>query len=89
MGKKIRRAKYVSKGQRINTALSVPKTYLEKMEDKVAAWESGQNPWITIKNPVPTPDKLFIKVRANALWGRADKKQVVDPKTFIDELEAA
>lgn len=35
-----------------------------------AAWEKGQNPWLTIGNPnKEETSKRFIRVRANDHWG--------------------
>lgn len=73
MGKKTKRKTYVSKGQRDSIARSTVKAVrrgqseLEKALNKLAAWRSGKNPWITV--PGPSKKEAFVRVRANALYG--------------------
>jgi len=43
---------------------------LDTYTRKLAAWEKGLNPWVTIDNPDgAAKNKLFTRVRANHLWG--------------------
>jgi hypothetical protein len=73
MGKKRSRTKYVSKGERRSigrwavNAVRRDKPEVEKAIDKLDAWKKGKNPWITV--PGPSGSTMFIKVRANALYG--------------------
>ena len=72
MGKKKIRKTQVSKGQRRSIVAGVKevraeKTPLEKTMNKIKAWKKGQNPWVTVSGP--STDKLFIKKRANEVWG--------------------
>ncbi len=46
------------------------RTEVEKLLFKQQAWRKGRNPWITIPNGNTSEKaKLFIRVRANELWG--------------------
>jgi len=73
MGKKVKRKTYVSKGQRRSigrwavNAVRRDKSDVEKAINKLDAWRAGKNPWITV--PGPSSNMLFIKVRANTLYG--------------------
>lgn len=73
MGKKVKRKTYVSKGERNSVARSTVKAVrrdrspIEKALNKLDAWRSGKNPWITV--PGPSSNMRFVKVRANALYG--------------------
>lgn len=65
-----------SKGERRSIAKDVCKavkrerTVLDKNKFKLAAWEKGQNPWITVPNEnTNETNKRFIRVRANEAWG--------------------
>lgn len=75
MGKKRHRKTKTSKGLRSSisrsliTATHQAVANVDKMMNKVDAWLDGKNPWITVSNPVSVPDRPFIKVRANSLWG--------------------
>jgi hypothetical protein len=48
----------VGKGSRVET------TYLDKMLNKLTAWQKGKNPWVTVS--VAGKD---VSMRANAAWG--------------------
>lgn len=67
------RKKYVSKGTGRNVAASTLRSVrlgvdvLTKETFKRQAWKAGKNPWVTI--PGPAKNKLFIRVRANTVWG--------------------
>ena len=73
MGKKVKRTKYVSKGERNSigrwavNAVRRERSEVEKAMNKLDAWRAGKNPWITV--PGPSSDKRFIRVRANTLYG--------------------
>jgi hypothetical protein len=72
MGKKKIRKTKVSKGQRRSIVAGVrevraEKTSLEKTMNKIKAWKKGQNPWVTV--PGPSTNMLFVKKRANEVWG--------------------
>jgi hypothetical protein len=73
MGKKRTRTSMTSKGERQSIAKSTvqmvrrARTVTTKLMNKANAWRAGKNPWITI--PGPSPDKLFVRVRANTVYG--------------------
>lgn len=75
MGKKVRRSKYISKGERPNVSKSLLKAVARdespfKHEmDLIKAWRAGRNPWITVKNPQLHTNREYYKVRANDYWG--------------------
>jgi len=75
MGKKRIRKTKTSKGTHSNVATSTLKLVaasvcpLEKAMNKLKAWRSGKNPWITVKNTSGQTNMPFIKVRANTLYG--------------------
>lgn len=84
MGKKRKRAKYISKGQgsshdhSITKAIRRDRSPLDKLAFKSAAWLKGHNPWLTIDNPncdgrVNT-NKRWVRIRANDYWGDPRKK---------------
>lgn len=72
MGKKRKRSTNVSKGERRSIVAglkevrnSVPA--LDKAINKIEAWRSGKNPWITV--PGPSKKEAWVKVRANSIYG--------------------
>ena len=73
MGKKRTRASKTSRGERQSIAKSAvqmvrrARSATTKLMNKTDAWLAGKNPWITI--PGPSPDKLFVRVRANTVYG--------------------
>lgn len=73
MGKKKIRKAYTSKGQHTSVARSTVKlvsqgrSELEKALNKIAAWRTGKNPWVTV--PGPGTNTRFVRVRANKEWG--------------------
>jgi hypothetical protein len=73
MGKKRTRKKYVSKGihssmaSGMRQALRAARTPLFTLENKIAAWRRGQNPWVTVATSAK--NKPFVRVRANEYWG--------------------
>jgi len=73
MGKKRTRATKTSKGERNSISKSAAqlvrrnRSITDKLLNKANAWLAGKNPWITIAGP--SPDKLFVRVRANTLYG--------------------
>jgi hypothetical protein len=75
MGKKRHRKAYTSKGTRSNVSKDVLKmvsrgvTEVERYLNLSKAWRAGKNPWITVRNIANEPQKRFIRVRANDLWG--------------------
>lgn len=69
MGKKRNRKTYVSKGQRPNCRPIKIHDEFDKALNKVSAWRSGKNPWVTVENRGGERSKPFIKVRADSLWG--------------------
>jgi hypothetical protein len=75
MGKKRARKKLTSRGihskvsSGIVTALRREVSAMDRKAHKTAAWLKGLNPWITIENPTKQTNKLFIKVRADDLYG--------------------
>lgn len=79
MGKKRSRAKKVSKGLRptINSwVIKACRSDDTKMAyDKLEAWISGKNPWMTVANPNKNEtNKRFIRVRADKYFGGAYKE---------------
>lgn len=79
MAKKRKRTKKISKGLRptINSwvikACSADDT--TRAQNKLDAWMSGKNPWITIANPNPSETaKRFIRVKADRYFGGAYKE---------------
>jgi hypothetical protein len=78
MGKKVRtRSKITSKGQRpsvSNKTLRIVKEGVsegDKLYNKLIAWRSGKNGWITIPNPNPNEtDRRFIRVSFNSYFGK-------------------
>lgn len=76
MGKKKQRAKYTSKGQRVNTDLGVAKavkrdrSFLDKESMKLAAFCAGKKVYFTIPNPSPKNTReRFIRVEGSAIYG--------------------
>lgn len=73
MGKKRTRTASTSKGERNSISKSTVqlvrrnKSVAEKLLDKTNAWLDGKNPWVTV--PGSASDRLFIRVRANTLYG--------------------
>lgn len=72
MGKKRTRSTTVSKGERRNIVAGVKEARrdrpeFEKALNKLEAWRTGKNPWITV--PGPSKKEAFIRVRANNLYG--------------------
>ena len=72
MGKKRTRSTTVSKGERRNIVAGVKEARRgrsagEKLVHKTDAWLAGKNPWITV--PGPSSNMLFVRVRANTLYG--------------------
>ena len=72
MGKKRTRSTTVSKGERRNIVAGVKEVRrdrpeFEKALNKLEAWRTGKNPWITV--PGPSKKEAFIRVRANNLYG--------------------
>jgi hypothetical protein len=73
MGKKTTRAAKTSKGERRSVAKSTVqmvrrnRSVSNKLLNRANAWRAGKNPWITIAGP--SPDKLFVRVRANTVYG--------------------
>lgn len=72
MGKKRIRKTVTSKSERRSIVNGVKevrqaRTELEKVNNKIKAWQKGQNPWITV--PGVASNMRFIKVRANTVWG--------------------
>jgi hypothetical protein len=75
MGKKRLRKARQSKGQRslvssgLTQAVRSERTYLDKLDGIIKAWEAHRNPWITIPNPSKAEtNKPFIRVRTNDYW---------------------
>ncbi len=79
MGKKRTRKTYKSKGIHSATtngmlqALRKQRSPLAVLENKVAAWRKGQNPWLTV--PTSQKNKPFIRIRADEYWGPAKFKK--------------
>jgi len=75
LGKKRSRSKKISKGQRpsisrdIIKAVSRELTIVDQEMNKINAWLSGKNPWITIPNPSGSKKESFVKVKANSFYG--------------------
>ena len=72
MGKKRTRSTTVSKGERRNIVAGVRevrqgRSAAEKALNKLEAWRTGKNPWITVLGP--SKKEAFIRVRANNLYG--------------------
>lgn len=73
MGKKKLRKKYTSAGKRTNHAHGIlqemksKRSYLDKLENKIAAWKAGKNPWVTVATT--QKNKPFVRVRANEYYG--------------------
>jgi len=73
MGKKRTRATKTSRGERTSIAKSTVQLVrrntspVTRLLNKANAWLAGKNPWITV--PGPSSDKLFIRVRANTVYG--------------------
>lgn len=78
MGKKVKRKTYTSKGERNAVSRSTTKlmsstrSEIDKALNKLNAWRSGKNPWITV--PGTQSNMRMVRVRANAAWG--DPKKV-------------
>jgi hypothetical protein len=77
MGKKKTRSSMTSKGDRRSVVAGVKEVRQSRDPcqialNKLKAWRKGQNPWITV--PGPSPNKSFVRVRANVLYG--DPKKV-------------
>lgn len=75
MGKKRLRKTRKSKGQRslvssgLTRAVRSERTYLDKLDGIIKAWEAHLNPWITIANPSKSEtNRPFIRVRTNDYW---------------------
>ena len=67
---KHRRTKKHSKGERVSVRpVKVEVSYAEKMINKLASWKKGQNPWITIPNTLKDPCSLWVRRRANDIYG--------------------
>jgi len=82
--KKIRNG-YTSKGQRNNISTNIISAIrrstpeITRCLNKVKAWKTNKNPWVTVSNPNKNQtNQRFIKVRANIEWG--------DPKRRITNL---
>jgi len=75
MGKKKIRSTKTSSGAHSNVSRSTLKLVastkcpIEKALNVVKAWKQGKNPWITVKNTDGSTNRLFIKVRANSIYG--------------------
>jgi hypothetical protein len=72
MGKKRTRTAMSSKGERRNIVAGVKevrqgRSEAQKSINKLEAWRSGKNPWITV--PGVTTREAFVRVRANSLYG--------------------
>ena len=79
---------YTSKGERKNVAtatlrhMKASRQGYDKALNKLNAWISGKNPWVTVRNPNKNEtNKLFIKVRYNDMkrgsYKDLEKKLVV------------
>lgn len=86
MGGKSSGKTYTSKGTHSNVRSSTlsgvrkRRDPSEKVINIQRAWLANQNPWVTIENPnKEQKDKLFIRVRANELWGSPKER---DKKMF-------
>lgn len=75
MGKKVKRAKFTSKGERPNVTASTLKMVhrerdpFEHEMNLIKAWRKGSNPWITVQNPERKTNRPYFRVRANDYWG--------------------
>lgn len=72
MGKKRTRSAMTSKGERRNIVAGVKevrqgRSEWQKAVNKLNAWQTGKNPWITV--PGPSLKESFVRVRANTLYG--------------------
>jgi len=73
MAKKRIRTKKTSKGERSTVASNTlglvrkQRSAATKLLNMIDAWAAGKNPWITVTGP--TPDKKFVRVRANDVYG--------------------
>jgi hypothetical protein len=82
MGKKASGKTYISKGIHSNVSRSTlagmreGRDPSEKVINIQKAWLANKNPWVTIENPnKEQKDKLFIRVRANELWGNPKERE--------------
>ena len=81
MGKKKSRASQTSKGQRRNVVagLSDDRTELQRVNDKMKAFQKGKNVMLTIPNPVKSEtNKPFIRVPAKQEWRHTGKFMMKD-----------
>ena len=81
MGKKKSRASQTSKGERRNVVagLSDDRTELQKVNDKMKAFQKGKNVMLTIENPIKTEtNKPFIRVPAKQEWRHTGKFMMKD-----------
>jgi nitrate/nitrite-specific signal transduction histidine kinase len=76
MGKKKLRKARQSKGQRslvssgLTQAVRSERTYLDKLDGIIKAWEAHLNPWLLIDNSNKSQtNKLKYYIRANDYWG--------------------
>jgi len=65
-----------SKGERRSIAKDICKavkrdrTELEKLTNKLRAWDRGKNPWVTVPNENTNDTRArLVRVRANQAWG--------------------
>ncbi len=88
MGKKKLRSKYTSKGERKSmnpqaakaVARDVP--LVDKLTNKMAAYEQGKRVWLIIDNPNPNEtNKRFIRVLARDVYGDPKKRNYIMPGT--------
>jgi hypothetical protein len=70
MGKKRLRKKKTSKGLHTSTNMSFTLSTLDKMANKVVAWQKGLKVMLTVPNPDKSiTNKSFIRVTADSYWG--------------------
>ena len=79
-GKKTKSNSYTSKGQRSNVSKigkrkSSDVSYLERTMNKMSAFKSGKNVYLTIPNPnTNETNKKFLRVKASEVWTKTGSK---------------
>lgn len=77
MGKKRSRKTKTSKGTMNSISKAIIRAVKQnrgqdyRISNVMDAWISGKNPWVTI--PGTEPNKRFVRVKANDLWGQYKK----------------
>jgi len=83
MAKKVKRSKYLSKGEvssvssKTLKAMRKDRTYVDYLICKLDSWSRGKRTMITIPNPNPNQtNKKFIRVEGREFFGDWKKQQL-------------